>query len=269
MRGEGLRDAQRCAKGLLHRFGVREAGHIRIEAFAARLGAEIQETALDGAAAQLVRHGKRAIIYVAERITDPAARRFSIAHELGHLALEHPSMPPHELSGRYSLVASVDEGRRDYEAEANAFAAEMLMPTALLTKTCEVSPVDLAVPRQIAREYNVSILASARRFTELASERCAAVFSVDREVKWVAPSATFMHEIPRGKRVDTSSLAWDYFARGSIPDEPQPVPADAWFDTATDVDIIEHSIYSSELRTVLTMLWVPECAAPRLGWSEK
>lgn len=260
MRQEWIRDAQRGAQRLLYRFGVRAPEHLIVESFAARLGVEIVEAPIDGAIAQLVRMRDRAIIMVASQITDPAVRRFSIAHELGHLVLVHPSRAATELCSAYGL-----RGERDYEAEANAFAAELLMPASLLRRTCEVSPVDLAVPRRIANDYNVSILASAIRFTELASERCAAVFSVGRRVKWFAPSSTFTRAIERGKLLDATSLAWDYFANGTLADEPQPVPADAWLDTSADVEIVEHSICSHELGTVLTMLWVPERSAPRLG----
>lgn len=268
MRDPRIGDAQRSAKALLHRCGVRAPEHVVVEAFAARLGVELVEAPLDGATAQLVRIGPRTVIMVAERVTDPAARRFSIAHELGHLLLEHPSRAPDELCRPYGSgprLLSRPGHDRDYEAEANAFASELLMPSELLRQACEVSPVDLEVPRRISRDYNVSILASARRFTELASERCAAVFSARREVKWFAPSATFTRDIARGRRLDASSLAFDYFATGAIPDEPQPVPADAWLETSAEVDIVEHSIFSRELGTVLSMLWIPERSAPRLG----
>jgi len=264
MKTAWIRDAQRCAKGLLHRFGVCDPTHIVVEPFAVRLGIEIVEVRLDGAAAQLVLNGKRAIIMVSDRITDPAARRFSIAHELGHFMLGHPSRPPAELCTPFRH-ATGHATERDYEAEANAFAAELLMPAVLLQRACEISPVDLAVPRTIARRYEVSILASTIRFAELASERCAAVFSAAGKVKWVAPSPTFTYAIGRGRRVDRASLAWDYFARGDIADEPQAVPADAWLDTSAEVDIVEHSICSRELGTVLTMLWIPERVAPKLG----
>jgi hypothetical protein len=256
MQTEWIRDAQRGARGLLHRFGVREAAHIRVESFAAALGLELVEVPLDGAAAQLVRSGKRAMIMVSDRVTDRAARRFSVAHELGHFVLDHASRPASELCtpGTRTLVR---RDARDYEAEANAFAAELLMPETLLRRTCEVSPVDLAVPRAIAEAYGVSILAGAIRFAELASERCAAVFSAAGRVKWVAPSATFFHEIARGRALDRATLAWDYFAGGTLAAEAQPVPADAWLDTSRTFDLVEHSVASHELRTVLSMLWIP------------
>src|SRR5690606_10342820 len=119
----------------------------------------------------------------------------------------HPSRPPSELCGAVRARQSTHDAR-NYEAEANAFAGELLMPAHLVQRSCEVSPVSMEIPWRIAREYDVSILASAIRFAELASERCAAVFSSRREVVWSAPSSTLRREIPRGKRLDPESVAW-------------------------------------------------------------
>ena len=68
------------------------------------------------------------------------------------------------------------------------------MPREIVERWCEVSPVTLDVPWRIARELTVSILAAARRFVELSPERCAAVFSMNREVLWCTASATFSHD---------------------------------------------------------------------------
>lgn len=264
MRQDGIRAARRTARALLHRFGVRAPEHVRIESFAKLLGASIVETRLDGASAQLLRRNDHVHILISDRITDECARRFCVGHELGHLVLDHPSRPPSELCTQHpSRDGKGDE--RDHEDEANAFSGEMLMPEPLCRKMCEVSPVSLDVPWRIARDYKVSILASAIRFAELSSERCAAVFSVRGKVKWVAPSPTFTREIRRGQPIDRASVAWDYFARGEIDDRSQPVPASAWFGTTSDAEIVEHSIASKELGTVLSMLWVPEASGPRLG----
>jgi uncharacterized protein DUF955 len=206
-------------------------------------------------------------IIVSERVTDSCAMRFSIAHELGHFVLGHPSRPPSELCNGVRPRAersSFGRDERNYELEANAFAGELLMPAHLLKRWCEVSPVSMEIPRKIAREYNVSILAAAIQFAELSSERCAAVFSSRREVVWTAPSATFEREIPRGKRIDPHSVAWDFYVKGMLDDCAQPVPADAWFDTSIEVDIVEHSIASPEHGTVLSLLWIPERSASRL-----
>jgi len=263
MRDLWIRRARQAARALSRRFGVTSAEHINIEVFAARLGATVVVGPLEGAIAQLVRVGTHVHIIVSERVTDDCAIRFSIAHELGHFVLGHPSRPPSELCSAARPRQCTSEAR-NYELEANAFAGELLMPAHLLKRWCEVSPVSMDIPRKIAREYNVSILAAAIQFAELSSERCAAVFSARREVVWTAPSATFTRDIPRGKRIDPHSIAWDFYVKGMLDDCAQPVPADAWFDTPIDVDIVEHSIASPEHGTVLSLLWIPERSASRL-----
>lgn len=264
MRAEGIREARRAARALLHRFGVCAPEHINLDAFAKYLGATILIDRLDGAQAELVRVHGHAHIILSDRITDEDARRFSIAHELGHLVLNHPPPPPSALCGQPDPRRGRDDAR-DFEAEASAFAGELLMPEALLRKRCEVSPVSLAIPRGIAGEYRVSILAATIRFAELSCERCAAVFSTSGKVKWCALSPTFTREIERGTRIDRASVAWGYFATGEIDDREQLVPADAWFRTSASVEIVEHSIASKQLGTVLSLLWVPEAAAYPLG----
>lgn len=265
MRDFWIRKAREAARALSRRFGVTAPEHINIEVFAARLGAIVIVGPLEGAIAQLVRAGSAVHIIVSERVTDPCAVRFSVAHELGHFVLGHPSRPPSELcSGVRARQSAPDE--RSYEAEANAFAGELLMPAHLVQRRCEVSPVSMEVPSRLARDYHVSILASAIRFAELASERCAAVFSSRREVVWSAPSVTFKRDIPRGKRIDPESVAWDFFAKGTLDDRAQPVPADAWLDTDAEVDIVEHSIASPQHGTVLSLLWIPERVAGSLDF---
>ncbi|HEY1811000.1 MAG TPA: ImmA/IrrE family metallo-endopeptidase [Kofleriaceae bacterium] len=265
MQVDGIRDARRVARDLLYRFGITAPEHVRIEAIAKRLGVRIVETRLDGAQAQLVQNGRDAIIYVSDRITDPCARRFCVAHELGHFVLKHPATPASQLCKPHAWKQLGDVLERDLEREANVFASEILMPCSLVEKRCDVSPVDLGVPREIARDFTVSILASTRRFAELSPERCIAVFSANGVVQWRHPSPTFTRDVAPGKRLDRDSAAWDFFARGALDDRPQPIPASAWLETSVDVDIVEHSICSHEHQTVLSLLWVPERVADPLG----
>lgn len=255
MREQRIEAARQCARQLLHRFGVVAPEHIRIEAFAAMLGIQILTVRLDGCDAQLVRNGLRVTILVSDRNTDPGKRRFDIAHEIGHFLLGHPTRIPARIPGPETPGGSI------YEKEASAFASELLMPERLVRSECDLSRVDLGVPKQIARHYNVSILTSAIRFTELAREPCAAVFSVANKmgtgkIKWVAQSASFEPHITWGKPLSPSSVASGFFVRGELDETPHDVPPAAWFDAAANVRLIEHATCSREHRTVLSMLWV-------------
>ena len=248
----------------LRRFAVCSREDIRPEAWAHSYGVEIIEADLDGAAAQLIRLGDVVQIVLPSTMRDNGPRRFGIVHELDHYLKQHPSPTP-------TMMCTPKQARRGdevghvHEMHANAFSGAVLLPHYLLRKRCEVSPVSLDVPWWIAKEYDVSILTSAIRFAELSSERCAAVFSRRGLVEWVVPSPTFTRVIKRGKRLDRSSVAWDFYRTGKLDEREQPVPASAWFDTSAHVDIVEHSICSREHGTVLSLLWVPDAVGARLG----
>lgn len=253
MREAGIRIARHAARALLRRFGVTAPEHVRVEAFALYLGARLVEAKLDGAVAQIVRVGDETKIVVSDRVTDVCARRFSIAHELGHFVLRHPSRTPAELCGARNRRS----GERDYEAEANAFAGELLMPHALVRPWCEATPVSLDVAWRIADVFTVSILAATRQFVALTPEACAAVFSANNHIVWFAKSGAFAHELAARRPLDPQSLAWDFFTRGTLDESARHVPAQAWIDATDDAELVEHSHASREYGTVLSLLWVP------------
>ncbi len=273
-RAAAFQRARAEARRLLHEAGVTTPAHIDVETIARAQGAELVYGLLRGATARVMRIGAKGLarIRVSDRITHPGVQRFSIAHELGHLVLGHELPTVADSVDPATVVARACERKRrngiDPEAEANAFAAELLMPERLTRRRCEVSPVCLAPVRGIAQDFRTSLSASAIRFAELTSERCAAIYSERGAVSWAVPSPTFATTIARGARLDRASVAHDYFRTGAIDDRPQAVPAEAWIDDSSDVEIVEHSAALPDLGAVITLLWVPESVAPRLGMFE-
>lgn len=263
MRQAGIWNARRRARAYVTRLGITAPEHIRIEVIAKHLAAllglrlRIVDAPLEGADSQLVRLPTEVIILVSTRITDPASRRFVIAHELGHLVLDHPSMPPHRI-GDANPATRTPNDVRDYESEANAFASELTMPYRLVRDLCRSSHVSLDVPRQIASMFQMSILASAIRVAELSPEPCAAVFSSRRRVVWAAESATFPARIPRDRPIVAGSVAAQFWEAGSIESRAKEVPGRAWLDTTRATEIVEHAVASVEYGTVLSMLWLPK-----------
>ncbi len=252
------------ANCFLRQYGVTTRDEIRPEAWAYDLGIEIIEADLDGASAQLIRLGDLVQIVLSERITESGARRFAIAHELYHFLKKHPSLSPTMMCKPKWLRSGAKEPH-PHEIGSNAFGSAVLLPDFLLRKRCEVSPVSLEVPWQITKEYDVSILASARRFVELSSERCAAVFAKDGVVQWSTRSATFTRKIREGRCLHRDSIAWDFYKTGKLDERDQPVPARAWFGTTSNEDIIEHATCRPDYGTVLSLLWVPDAVGARVG----
>ncbi len=252
-----IRRARKAATAIHDRLRIRDAADIDVEGIAALHGLDVRRGGLPGADARLVGTGDIGIIRLSTKIDHEGAQRFSVAHELGHRQLAHrstalPSCEPAPLH--------VERGA---EAEANAFAAELLMPAQLLRQRCEVSPVSLEHARSIADVYRVSLVAAALRFVELTSERCAVVFSRAGRVIWAARSDTFVPFIDRGRRLCSAGVAFGWFRDGSVYDGPQPVPADAWFDhdADADVEIVEDAVPVPATGGVLSLLWIPERSA--------
>ncbi|MFT3697702.1 MAG: ImmA/IrrE family metallo-endopeptidase [Kofleriaceae bacterium] len=263
-RALGLRQAEAAARAMNKRHGVRSARDIRIEAFVAARGIEIVEGGVVGAIARLC-WGTRPIIRVSERVKDVAERRWSMGHELGHFVLDHPidevtSMCKHEQLYRPARPGN----QRHFEAEANVFAAEVLMPRSQLAARCEVARPDLDIAHAISREFSTPIAASAIRFVEITPERCCAIYSEDGSIVWSVASDTFTPKIRRGSRLDPATIAYDFTRRSKIDERPQPIPVDAWVSCATNLDLIEHSVVLPGATGVLTLLWIPEATASAL-----
>lgn len=259
-----ISEAERQAQRLLRRFGVRSPDHIRVELFAERLGVEIHKTPLDGATAQLVRRGQRATIFVHDPLPSRGIRRFSVAHELGHLVMNHPS-PGLDALCAGTPTQPVQGVKRKHESEANAFAAELLMPGELLRERCKAVAFTLRSAEQIAEEFEVSVAASAIRIVELTDQPCAVVMSEKGAVTWSVRSSTFPQSIRRRVPVREGSLAWHTFATGAVPEGPHAVRADAWLDprehrTGAEEGaprLMEQAIGAQTPGAVLSLLTVP------------
>jgi hypothetical protein len=263
-------EAHRAARALLHRCGVEAAEHIQVEAIARALGAHvIDDPTLVTAEARLLCTASHTVIRLSvRRLKHPGRRRFTIAHELGHLVLANGANTISPLSCNSTSNPDTDE----CEADADAFAAELLMPEALVRRRCEVSPLSLDIAGSIADAFGTSLVASAIRLAELTCERCAIVYSEGGIVRWSVRSPPFGAYVERGAPIDPDTVAHD-LARGGrrrYDDRAQPIAADAWIDTpGRGGELVEHSVVVPETAGVLTLLWVPESEARLLGMHDE
>lgn len=261
MRELRLRAARREALRVLRRFGVERECPVPVEDVAHALGVRIVRGELKRALASLTRAGRQVRIRVSDAHVDPGQLRFSIAHELGHFVLRHRSSL--DVCDEAAIQRYFFDG--EAEAEANAFAGELLLPEPTVRRRCEVSPANLDVIDAIARDFGTSIVATAIRFAELTSERCAVVYAQQGHVRWVVRSATFWPAIVRGQPLLPWSVAHGYFARGEVSRACEPVDATAWVDghrVERETEIFEHARVLDHVDAVLSLIWIPEsCGA--------
>jgi hypothetical protein len=149
---------ERMAARLIERLGTRppiDVEHICREL--ADLSYKTFPIEIDGLCLDLKRSGKRPKVWVS-RTTPPVRRRFTIAHEIGHIIIpwhtgiiiDDIDAPRSGTRGRY----------REMEAEANRFAAELLMPSDWVIGLSERSDHVAGLMHTIHQVANVSLPAA-------------------------------------------------------------------------------------------------------------
>lgn len=172
-----MRPAEAEAERILKKYRVHEPP-VPIGDIAQGEGAQIARQRFEGTESGFIlRDGKITVIGV-NTLTSRRRQRFTIAHELGHLWLHEgkPLIVDHSI--RVNFRNDVSGMATDAEEiDANAFAATLLMPRAMVLSRLkayltEVTQSGKSISRedlitQIAREFDVSTEAMGYRLINL------------------------------------------------------------------------------------------------------
>lgn len=153
---------------------------IPVEDIAASLGAQITYSNFKNeVSGLLIRHKNSIMIGVHSKQT-PARKRFTIAHEIGHLIMHEPDPNQHvhiDKLFQVHLRSKTSSTAEDVaEIEANAFAASLLMPRQMLWDDVDENLLDFEDPklvRSLAEKYQVSTQAMTFRLLNLFPHRTA------------------------------------------------------------------------------------------------
>lgn len=197
--------------------------------------------------------GKRsATITISASITQPGRRKFVLAHELAHLEL-------HRNAGSTSLCTPQDlESYRtgDVETQANEFAAELLMPSVIAARDCDVRVPSFSVVMQLAKKFETSLTAAALRFVDLCPEPLALVATVGGQVAWYRRGPDFrLYLLGIGTRVGKDTYAHDAAIGKTTPSKPEDVPIEAWCPNQHKGELHEEALAMPSYDTVLSLLW--------------
>ena len=163
--------ARREAQALLEQHAIK-AVPVPVERIAKSLGIRVEYAPLDDELSGLAHIRDDVPIIGINALHAPNRQRFTLAHELGHVRLHHRELERavHVDRGSLRRDALSAEGVDTIEIEANAFAAELLMPTRLLISALERHPVDLEDDRAVAalaKRFRVSDAAMRYRLNSL------------------------------------------------------------------------------------------------------
>lgn len=153
---------------------------------------EIREAPLNGLAGCLIvpEDKSEGAIAVDDKMSEER-KRYTISHEIGHYVnpMHRASSPDGFKCTRNDMLtdrARPGDKHAKMEAEANKFAAELLMPETWVRRFLRPKVgMDLQHIFDMASLFQVSKEAAARRYLSFASDPAAVVFSHDGKVRYV------------------------------------------------------------------------------------
>jgi hypothetical protein len=145
------------------------------------------------------------------------------------------------------------------EREADAFAAELLMPEVLFARRCgDVRPA-LAELAALGDEFGTSLQAVGVRFTSFATSACALVECKEGADGWrvqrASKSASFRGDVAQRRRLPDASHAAALTRSGAVTGGLRP--SEAWSTKKHARDIHEDVARVRESGVVLVWLWHP------------
>jgi Zn-dependent peptidase ImmA (M78 family) len=212
-------------------------------------------------------------IVVSTRCHSDGQRRFTLCHELGHYFLDGHLDALFE-SGAEVHMSDTSEfrGRKYwYEIEADAFAAELLVPTPLAQAVIAKADSGLAGIRSLETGFGASLSCAAVRFANLTAEPVAVILSHGRDIEWVSWSRSMQsHSWTR------KPIKGEWAPPGSVThalaSSPERVMAGEsaygqgllvdWFERAPAVSVLEEAVGLGTYGRVLTVLTCPGLPSP-------
>ena len=169
----GRKSAPEEATKILEQLRITQAP-VPIERVARHLGAQVRFSPFDGEISGMIYVKEGVPIIGVNALHPPNRQRFTIAHECGHLVLHrHLITQEVHVDKKFAVLrrdGTSATGTERVEIEANRFAAELMMPRALLVRALGNRVVDIDdsdLVNRLAREFKMSAEAMKLRMTNL------------------------------------------------------------------------------------------------------
>lgn len=128
--------------------------------------------------------GLKRLVVINPNIELDSRKRFTIAHEIGHIELRHgcKCCSENDFIWKYKIKST--------EQDANIFAAELLMPSKSLSKTVKYKNITIDLIESIAEYRQVSVTSTAIKILSLIQDPMVIVYFERGKYKWAFYSKT-------------------------------------------------------------------------------
>lgn len=188
-------------------------------------------------------------------------KRFTLAHELGHV-----SIPEHQyiLYGKGALHRSFakDQYNKDTELEADCFAANFLAPTQACFNLIPNMALTPENTTKLANHFNISTYAAALRIVDLTDEHCTIIVcneggktEYEKRSPQLENALRFKCKYVHKTKIHEHTLAYEYI-QGKMNTHTCESMMNYWYaDLPTDLKAIESVIdlgYNRKFMVFLT-----------------
>lgn len=263
---QNTKGAQR-AKQLLKDIGYDEITNLPMETLVSGLGATLIETPLENSDGKIIRGTTKILIKINSNIGNSNKRRFTIAHEIGHLLL-HDKLEFHNENNNTLnwFKKTEDQAKKGIqEWEANGFASELLMPEDLFRDFCYKKPFNPQLIQSLSNRFKTSITSTLFRIQTLNLYPVTIVFIHKGLVKYWLKSTDIKYFIknitnlaPPQDSVAQEYLDADYNFVYTEEERIQNISKSTWFELKSDEsdsNFYEYCIPTKHYKNIISVIW--------------
>ncbi|ASR44441.1 hypothetical protein BEN78_14785 [Xanthomonas citri pv. mangiferaeindicae] len=249
------------AREFLRQVGAVPVGE-DLSPYAKALGAKIKFDELDkGESGYTLTRASGKHVITINALESPQRQRFTICHEIAHIALELPS--DHKEVAPWAFAK-----RHINEVHCDLFAAELLMPYQQWLAIVSKGEPSLDAIKTMAATFCTSYPATASRFATLSDGPCAFVTMERGTVRYAAQSKTLRAlnaRIRARSPIPEGALAHRLRAAKETQTQTADVAQDVWFeDWEAGLELVELSRHYAESDTTTSLLWFDNEDAPEI-----
>jgi len=255
------------AKKLLDEIGYNEITNIPMDIIVASLGATLMETPMNHADGKIIRGNSKTLIKINSNIPFPKKKRFTIAHEIGHLLLHDKLKFHNENSNTLNWFKNTEDQAKKgkQEWEANDFAVELLMPEDLFRLECLKKPFNPQLLINLSYRFKTSITSVIFRYLKLNLHPILLVFIHNGKVKYWLKSTSFQYYIKNITKLPppVDSVTQEYLDKNysfiyNAKEEAQLIDKSTWIVlkcNEKDSAFFEYCIPIKQHKTIISVIW--------------
>jgi Zn-dependent peptidase ImmA (M78 family) len=248
-----------AARRILDEFGIDNPNDFSVEELVHARDIILEKKKILNSDGRIVFGKTKTKISVNSEIKYAGRRRFTLAHELGHFELHH-NVNTHLEDNALTLDYFKNGGQ---EYEANQFATELLMPSALFISYTQGKKFSPELLRNIAEHFQTSITSATFRYLELGQHPIFLFHCRNKKVIYWKNSQNYYRKVKDITKLQPpeDSVAMEFFNDGTIyrkEESAQEIEKSTWFETneydSNDL-YYEYAIVTKDYNTVLSVVW--------------